>query len=82
LLADRCLGSGRRDFVVRAAATQIDEIRVVRVLKDSEKIPFAQTFAVSSENLSRRCSNLTCARGTAFIDRTTNEAERILAGEA
>jgi hypothetical protein len=38
-----------RDFVIVAAASQIDDVRVMRVLENPREIPLTQTFAVATE---------------------------------
>lgn len=46
----RC-GNCHCDFVVASAAAKINEIRVVRVVKNAQKVSFAEALAVASEKL-------------------------------
>src|SRR5436305_14367943 len=51
LLAHRRRRCGRSYFVITTATTEVDEIRIVGVLQDSQKIPLAETLALTTEQL-------------------------------
>lgn len=59
----------RRDggtyFKVSASPAQIDDIRIVRIVKNAKEIAFAQTFAVATEK--RPCSCTHTGRRSGFV---------------
>ena len=84
LLGNRCTRRGRCDFVIIPAPTEIDDVRVVRVLKNAQKVSFAEALAVASEELARSGANLTraCRSAIRRFNGSANQVERILASES
>ena len=82
LLAHRCRWRGESDLVISATTAQVDDVGIVRVLKDAQEIPFAQALAVASEKLAGGGANLTRARGSSLAYGATNEIEGFFAREA
>ena len=80
LLRHRCSLGCRGYIVIFATAAQVDDVVVVSILKNAQKVSFAQAFTVASEELARCRANLTRARGS-VTNGPTNEIERILASE-
>ena len=53
-------GRGHRsgDFIVSTATTEINNIGVVRVVQDPQKVALVQAFAIAAEEIARRAANL------------------------
>jgi hypothetical protein len=81
LLGNRRRGSRWSDIVIFTATAEVDDVVVVSVLKNAEEISFAQTLTVAAEEIARRGTNLTRARGC-ITNSSTHEIESFFAGQS
>ena len=85
LAIDGSCCNGSCNFVIASATAQVDDISVVRIVKDSKEISLAEAFAVASEKIARSSSHGGCgSRGLAFDERcdcSLYEIERLVARE-
>jgi hypothetical protein len=81
LLRNGCHYRGKGHLEVIAAATEIDEIRVVRVTQDPIEEPVAERFAVAAEHLERAPAQSRCRDGGIALDHrgcgSANQLERL-----
>src|SRR5437764_1778047 len=77
LLAYGRCGCGWSYFVITSATTQVDEIRIVRILQDSQEIPFAQTLAIAAKELPCNGAHVAGSRRSSLRNGAANEIERV-----
>src|SRR2546423_7448823 len=72
-----------RHFIIVTAATQVDDVGVVRVLQNADEVSLAQAFAIAAEQLTRRCACVAGADWTASVHahRSSYEIKRLFTSE-
>lgn len=77
---DRC-----GDFIVTTTTTQVDNICIMRVVKNSQEVSLAETLAVTTEKIAGSAANLRSSDRTVSArnrtDSAANEIECLIARE-
>ena len=77
LFAHRRSRCGGSHFVITPATTEIDQIRIVGILQNSQEIPLAEALTVAAEQVARDGAHVAGARWSALRNRATDEVKRI-----
>jgi hypothetical protein len=69
LVRNRCCFSSASNFEVVAAAAEVDDTGIVRVLQDPNEHPLIETLAVVAEDLARTLADRAGAGGIVVVSR-------------